>query len=105
MVAEVKQHIKLRGDDPYDAIIMGTNLKANLVAQFALGWGIDEAVENYDLSSAAIYAALAFYHDNLEGIWQHEKEIEAQSAQLRQESEQRFEHLKKRYAAMKNQGD
>jgi uncharacterized protein (DUF433 family) len=93
MVAELKQHVKLSGDDPYYAVIKGTNLKATLVAQFALGWGVDEAVENYNLSPAEIYAALAFYHDNLEGIRQHEKDIEQQFGHLREESSKRLESL------------
>jgi len=102
MVAELKQHIELRGDDPYHAVIVGTHLKAALVAQFALGWGVDEAAENYDLSLAAIYAALAFYHDNLEGIQHHEKETEQQFKHLREESQQRLETLKKRYQTLKD---
>jgi uncharacterized protein (DUF433 family) len=102
MVAELKQHVELRGDDPYDAIIRNTNLKAALVAQFALGWGIDEAVENYNLSPAEIYAALAFYHDNLEGIRQHEKDIEQQFVYLREDSSKHLENLKQRQRNMKN---
>ena len=75
MVAQIIQHIELRGDNPYDAAISGTNLKAVLVAQFALGWSIEEVVENYNLPLAVIYSALAFYHDNLESIQIHEQKF------------------------------
>ena len=105
MVAALKQHVELRENDPYDAVIKNTHLKAALVAQFALGWGIDEAVENYSLSPAEIYAALVFYHDNLEGIRQHEKDMEKQFAHLREESSKRLENLKQRQREMKNKGN
>jgi uncharacterized protein (DUF433 family) len=105
MVAELKQHIELRGDDPYDAVIVDTQLKACLVAQFAMSWGIDEAAQNYELSVATIYAALAFYYDNLDSIRKHETETEQQFTHLREESKQRFESLKQRYTEIKNQND
>ena len=64
---ELKQHIELRGGNPPDAVIAGTNLKAYLVARFILGWGIDKAVEQYstyNLTRSELYAALTFYYDN-----------------------------------------
>jgi uncharacterized protein (DUF433 family) len=74
MAVNLVQHIELQGDNPTKAVISGTNLKAYLVAQFALGWGVDEAVENYNLDHAHIHAALSFYYDNLAAIESHETE-------------------------------
>jgi hypothetical protein len=72
MLAEIKQHIELQGDDPLDAIVDGhPRVKAYLVAQLAMVDGVEAAVEQYkhfNLSAAAVYAALSFYHDNLEAI-------------------------------------
>ena len=36
MVLEIREHIKLRGDDPLDATVAGTHYKAYLVANLAL---------------------------------------------------------------------
>ena len=68
MVVELKQHVELRGDDPHDAVITGTTIKASLVANFAILNSVEEAVEQYSLSLAEIYSALAFYHGNQEAI-------------------------------------
>jgi hypothetical protein len=68
MAIKLKQHVELHGDDPLDAIIAGTTIKAWLVANFAMLNSVEEAVEQYNLSLAEIYSALAFYHDNAEAI-------------------------------------
>ena len=102
MVAQLKQHIELRGDNPYNAVITDTNLKAALVAQFAIGWGVSEAVENYDLPPAMIYSALAFYHDNLESIQQHNQKLSDELSPLENESKRRFDELKQRYNNIQN---
>lgn len=65
MAVELKQHIELRGDDPLDAVIAGTTrIKAYLVANLAMLDGVEAAIEQYKLTPAEVYSALAFYHDN-----------------------------------------
>ena len=39
MSLEIREHIKLRGDDPLDATVAGTHFKAYLVANLALNDG------------------------------------------------------------------
>ena len=68
MAVELKQHVELRGDDPLDAVIAGTTIKAWLVANFAMLNSVEEAVEQYRLSLGEIYSALSFYHDNADAI-------------------------------------
>jgi uncharacterized protein (DUF433 family) len=65
MTVKLIQHIQLCGYNPRQALIVGTNTKAYLVAQFALGWGIDAAIAQYGLNRATIHAAISFYYDNL----------------------------------------
>ena len=71
MPVNLIQHIELRGENPRQAVLMGTNVKAYLVAQFVLGWSVDAAVEKYGLSKAKIYAAMSFYFDNLPSLIAH----------------------------------
>jgi hypothetical protein len=44
--------------------------KARTVAEFAFGWGVEEAAKHYEVSKGAIYAAMSFYEDNRETIEQ-----------------------------------
>ena len=79
MVLEIKTHIELRDDDPLKAVIAGTKLKAYLVAQFAIGWGLEEALKQYShLSRADLYAVLTFYYDHEQAITERLDEVEAQ---------------------------
>jgi len=64
MALEIREHIKLRGDDPLDATVAGTHYKAYLVANLALNDGPQAAAEHYRISLAAVYGALAFHCDN-----------------------------------------
>ena len=68
MVAELKQHIELRGDNPLDAVMIGRNLKVYLIASFALQEGVEAVAEEYDLTPAAVHAALMFHYDNEQAI-------------------------------------
>ena len=68
MVAELKQHIELRGDNPLDAVMVGSNLKVYLIASFALQEGVEAVAEEYDLTPAAVDAALMFHYDNEQAI-------------------------------------
>ncbi|MDQ7025877.1 MAG: hypothetical protein Q9P44_09990 [Anaerolineae bacterium] len=68
MVTELKQHIILHGDNPLDAVMVGTNLKAYLIASFAMQEGIESVANEYEISQAAVHAALAFHYDNEEAI-------------------------------------
>jgi hypothetical protein len=78
MTIELKQHIQLQGDNPLDAIVDGyVRVKAYLVASLAIQDGVEAAVEQYkpfDLSVAAVYAALTFYYDNAEAIRKADEE-------------------------------
>ena len=64
MALEIREHIKLRGDDPLDATVAGTHFKAYLVANLALNDGPQAAAEHYRIPLAAVYGALAFHCDN-----------------------------------------
>jgi hypothetical protein len=79
MAVKLIQHIELRGENPRNAVIAGTNLKAYLVAQFVLGWGVDAAIEKYRLSAGRIYGAMSFYYDNLPALKQEFDQIPVES--------------------------
>jgi predicted class III extradiol MEMO1 family dioxygenase len=72
MKIELKQHIELEGINPLDAIVDGhPRVKAYLVASLAIKDGVEAAIEQYkdfDLSVAAVHAALTFHYDNQEAI-------------------------------------
>ncbi len=64
MVLQLKQHILLQGENPLNARLIEKPLKAYLVANFAFNYGLEATVEQYNLSSASIYASMSFYEDN-----------------------------------------
>lgn len=64
MVLQLKQHIALSGENPLDARLTEKPLKAYLVANFALNYGVEKAIEQYKISAASIYSAMSFYEDN-----------------------------------------
>ena len=64
MVLEIREHIKLRGDDPLDATVAGTHYKIYLVANLALNDGPQAAAEHYRIPLATVHGAMAFYYDN-----------------------------------------
>jgi hypothetical protein len=78
MALEIKQHIKLQSENPLDAIVDGhPRVKAYLVASLAIKEGVEAAVEQYkdfNLSVAAVHAALTFYYDNQEAIRKADEE-------------------------------
>ena len=61
------------------ARIKGTPFKAKLVASMHViaGASIEEVMEQYNLSRAQVYAALAYYYDNQEEIEQSFRDAEA----------------------------
>ena len=63
MALEIREYIKLRGDNPLDATVAGTHFKAYLVANLALNDGPQAAAEHYRIPLATVYGALAFYCD------------------------------------------
>jgi hypothetical protein len=75
MSVELKQHIELRGDDPLDAVISTTRLKAYLVANLAINDGVEAAMAQYNLSPAEVHSALAFYYDNQDAIRQADEAV------------------------------
>ena len=70
MAVQLKQHIELRGDNPLDAVIVGTRYKAYLVANLAFNDGAEVSAEHYNLHLAQVHGAIAFYLDNEEAIEQ-----------------------------------
>ena len=70
MAVQLKQHVELRGDNPLDAVMVGTEKKAYLVASLAINDGAEAAAEEDELSLAEVYTALAFYYENEVAIQQ-----------------------------------
>lgn len=62
------KYIEMRGDDPLDAVVEGTEANAHLVAGNGLAWGVDHAAEQYHISTEMVLAAIKFYLDNREEI-------------------------------------
>jgi len=77
MAVELKEHVELRGDNPLDAVIEGTNVAAYLVALRAIQDSAQIAAEHYQFSLATVHAAIAFYYDNEQAIQQAD-EVELQ---------------------------
>lgn len=81
MVLEIREHIRLRGNNPLEAVITGTHHKAYLVANLALNDGPPAAAEHYRIPVATVYGALAFYYDNetaIHGAIRQARELAAQ---------------------------
>jgi uncharacterized protein (DUF433 family) len=75
MLVEIKQHIELHSANPLGATMVGTNLKAYLVANLAINDGAEAAAEHYGLDLATIYAALMFHYDNEQAIREAREEM------------------------------
>lgn len=60
---EVINHIEVRDGKSY---IQGRNIKAEMVARLHImeKATVEEVAEQYDLSPAEVYSAIAFYYDN-----------------------------------------
>ena len=82
MVVEIREHIKLRGDNPLDATVAGTHYKAYLVANLALNDGPQAAAEHYRIPLATVYGALVFHCDNEAAIDQAIREARELGEQL-----------------------
>ena len=63
-VLGIREHVKLRGNNPLAAMITGTHHKAYLVANLALNDGPQAAAEHYRIPLAAVHGAITFYYDN-----------------------------------------
>jgi uncharacterized protein (DUF433 family) len=95
---KVIQYVELRGDNPLTAVVVGTEANAHLVAGAALARGIDETAEQYHISAAQVYGALAFYHDNQDEIERRYKEVEERSEATAIDGWKRLEELRQRKA-------
>jgi uncharacterized protein (DUF433 family) len=96
MAVQLKQHIELRGDNPLDAVIDGTNLKAYLVANLAINDGAEASAEHYGLDLATIYAALTFHLDNKDAIAKALEEVREQIRAMG--GFDRIDEIRRRYA-------
>jgi len=68
MVLEIREYIQLRGNNPLDAVVAGTQHKAYLVANLALKDGPQAAADHYDIGLASVHGAMALYYDNESAI-------------------------------------
>ena len=82
MVLELREHIKLQGQDPLEARLAGTHYKAYLVANLALNDGPQAAAEHYRIPLAAVYGAMAFFYDNEAAIHEAIREARKLGEQL-----------------------
>ena len=82
MVIEIREHIKLRGNNPLEAVIAGTHHKAYLVANLALHDGPRAASEHYRIPLATVYGAMAFHYDNESAIQEAIREARELGEQL-----------------------
>lgn len=96
MAVELKQYVELRGENPLDAVMIGTHLNAWLVANFAIGWSVEEAMEQYDLSRAQIHGALAFFYQNKPAIDKAIEEAEAFAREVGVDSRTKLEEIRRR---------
>ena len=96
MQVKLEQYIELRGDNPLKAVVNGTEANAHLVATAALLNSIDAAVEQYNLSEAQVYGALAFYHENKNMIEQYRLEAEQKLQEIGTDAKTHLEEIRKR---------
>ena len=82
MVLEIREHIKLRGNNPLEAMITGTHHKAYLVANLALNDGPQAAAEHYRIPLATVHGAMAFYYYNEAAIHEAIQEARKLGEQL-----------------------
>ena len=64
MALVLREHIKLPGDNPLNATVVGTHYIAYLVVNLILNDGPQAATDHYSLPLASVYGALAFHYDN-----------------------------------------
>ena len=100
MALQIREHVKLRGDNPLTATVAGTHYKAYLVANLALNDGPQAAAEHYRLPLASVYGALAFHYDNKAAIDEAIREAREIGEQLGARSAQSaIKEMKKRLNA------
>ena len=68
--------------------IAGTRMPVATIAQMYLEMGesLEEIASEYNLSKAAVYAAMAYYYDHREEIDRHRAESEALVAEMKRNS-------------------
>ena len=96
MEVKLEQYVELRGENPLRAVVNRTEFNAHLVASAALANGIDETVEQYGLSEAQVYGALAFYHENKTLIEQYRRESDENIRNIGVNASEHLEALRKR---------
>jgi purine-nucleoside phosphorylase len=68
MVLVNQTHIITPTANPLDALVEGSRHKAYLVANLAFNDSPEASAEQYHLTIAQVYSAMAFYRDNEEAI-------------------------------------
>lgn len=68
MAVTFKQYIKIETDNPLEARLSDSGIKAYMVARLAFTNGVEETATHYQISLASVYASMAFYEENRESI-------------------------------------
>jgi hypothetical protein len=95
---QIVQYVELRGDNPLEAVVAETNANAHLVATAAMAQGVEETAEQYFISIAQVYGALAFYYENQDAIEQARESIKNDPTKKGISSKKFLEELKQRKA-------
>lgn len=93
------KHIELRGDNLLKAVIEGTEANAHLIATNAFAWGVEHAMEQYNLSEDKVFAAMHYYLNNRVAIETQYDAINATSSESAEDQKQRFLEQKARRKA------
>lgn len=96
MPIKAKQYIELKGENPLRAVVRGTEANAHLVATNALVCGVSDTAEQYHMSEAQVYGAMAFYRENQELIDHYNAESEKHLEEIGMTIEEFKEKLRKR---------
>jgi uncharacterized protein (DUF433 family) len=93
------QHVEMVDGE---AMIRGRRVKAKMVASMVVNAAaaIDEVMEQYEISRAAVYAALAYYYDHQDAI---EQEFRDAEAYVKKEGISAVEHLEQLRARLAKQ--
>lgn len=94
---EVVNHVEIREGKGY---IKGQNIKAEMVARLHImeQMSVQDVAEQYNLSTAEVYSAIAFYYDNQEML---DSEYET-SLDLAQELGTSFDEFKAKIESRQN---
>lgn len=90
------QHITVENGKAY---IGERRVKVKMVARLYLnGATIEQVMEQYDLSAAEVFAALAYYHDNRESFEAEDEEFQSMIETGVPETQRRLEQMRQRIA-------